>query len=284
MRDAPLPSWDLLRRLLDNRQHSVAWRDDGRWAIDTLESTLGIDWPSRAAEADPGLFRPMLWGASHVVAYAELLEFALRLQLLQSVAGMARLRRSMRADLRAEQHYHTRLQLEVASLAIATGCSASFERKSKPGSKPVDVEITTAVGVVGVETKVVLLDLLARQAMQDDEKLMARIGVLQFHHDVVFDGGLPQLESDGEVDRFVARVEAAAIVASRSQTVATIDWTGVSIQVLPNSLSGGSRLDGPSRESEGWPRLAGKLSTACEQMAASGASWLRIDAHDGCGN
>src|SRR4051794_27262682 len=88
-------TWTLLRDLLTRSLgRDPAWVQAGLWALETLESQLGLDWPALLVEKHPDHSAgDFAWMAGHVVAYATVLELALRLDVLSQAAGIAKVRR-----------------------------------------------------------------------------------------------------------------------------------------------------------------------------------------------
>jgi hypothetical protein len=110
----PPLSWEILHGMMASAAWSDAWRETGSWAFDVLEKHLGSDWPAAVASKSPtGGAAQLAWAVGHVTAYAQVLELALRLELLQGVDGYAKLRRALRNDPRPSQLVHYEMQLEV---------------------------------------------------------------------------------------------------------------------------------------------------------------------------
>jgi hypothetical protein len=143
----PPLSWDLLHEMMGRADgRSEAWRHAGSWAFDVLQAQLGDDWPATVASKHPHGGAPQLaWASGHVVAYAQVLELALRLTLLRTVSGFAKIRRALRLDPRPAQLAHTEMQLEVAGLALRSGLAPELEPASHRG-RPADVALPTDHG------------------------------------------------------------------------------------------------------------------------------------------
>jgi len=168
------PSWDLWRDQMTRSARSDAGRATGVWALDVLESELGRGWLETAWEMERGP-REILLAASHAVAFAEMVELALRLMLLHDVPGIARVRRVLQTDYRAVLWMHARIQLQVAALGKRLGWEIALEKKQPPDSRPTDVILWPPGRSLAAETFAVLLDEGARFARQYDDEVGRRI-------------------------------------------------------------------------------------------------------------
>jgi hypothetical protein len=88
----PLPTWEVIRGLLDQPSRPPAWRRTAHWTLDTLEAELGATWPVDAVEQFDVLPVPLILAGGHTLAFLETVELALRLHLLRGVNGFARAR------------------------------------------------------------------------------------------------------------------------------------------------------------------------------------------------
>jgi hypothetical protein len=115
------PSWDLYRRMLASPDVSPARRQATSWAMDELEQRMGPDWLERYFDARGHVPVEVNLGPAHRSALGNLLDFALRLAVLDGVPGAGKIQREMRTDLRDERRRHCALQLEVGALATRAG-------------------------------------------------------------------------------------------------------------------------------------------------------------------
>lgn len=85
--DLPDPgAWQTWEGLIDDGLRNEAWKSAGRWAIDRLNHHLGPTWPRRAwTKYQLPTF--LVWSPAHAIAFAQLLELALRLDLLADCPG-----------------------------------------------------------------------------------------------------------------------------------------------------------------------------------------------------
>lgn len=123
----PEPSWSVLRGWIDRPDRPAAWREAALWALGVLESELGARWPERTWAKFGRLTGPVAMSGAYVFAYVELLELALRLQLLHDALGRDRLTKLMKRTVAAMDMAHLRVQLEVAGFAARAGVGVTFE-------------------------------------------------------------------------------------------------------------------------------------------------------------
>jgi hypothetical protein len=88
-----------------------------------------------------------------VIAYAQVLEWALRLEILEGCDGYAKARKAIANDPRPEQLAHSRLQLEVAALVLKSGAKPALEPPS-PHGRPADIAFDVDNRRLVVETRV----------------------------------------------------------------------------------------------------------------------------------
>src|SRR4051812_20728231 len=98
---------------MSRSQRSDGGKAAGLWAIDVLERQLGRDWPELVWKAERRMPPELANASGHAVAFAELLDFALQLELLREAPGMGKVRRTLMTDLRSQARAHTRVQLQL---------------------------------------------------------------------------------------------------------------------------------------------------------------------------
>jgi hypothetical protein len=250
--------------------------------MDVLEQELGETWPGQVRGKEGSVPPEIAWSPAHAVAYAELLEFALRLKLLSRVPGFASVRRDLRRNLVGHRRMHARVQLEVASLAKMARHEVSMEVKGRPGMSPLDVQFGAADRVVAAEAKVIMFDELTRTGNAFADEVNRRINKIRMTHDVEFDGELRVKLKPDELHRWALALESAAAkvsAGSGDQTVAH-PLAGTTI-VIPGSRAAGATFRFPAETSQGWPRIGRVLRDKANQAIRAGASWLRVDVMDG---
>lgn len=148
--------WGRLRAQMARTARSSAWIRAGEWALGTLERALGSDWPRRAEQSDGPLPVPLGLAAHHVIAYAEVLELALYLHLLEGCRGYADVVRDLARDPRAGRARHTAIQLETAACALRLGWEVELEPRDASGDTPSDVRFLSDSACIDVEAKALL--------------------------------------------------------------------------------------------------------------------------------
>jgi len=129
-------TWEQLRAAMFDNLRSAECNEVGAWSMDVLAGAFGEKWPALAADRNADLLHATVYGAStHFIAYAQIVELALRLRIFEDHVGIAAVRNQLRRDLRFEAWHHARLQLEVAALAVACGHSISLEPRLE-GNRP----------------------------------------------------------------------------------------------------------------------------------------------------
>lgn len=96
--------------------------------------------PRRTLEKQGQLPGGMALAMAHPVAYFELIELALWLELLCDSEGFADLCRPLKHDPREDVVPHLRLELEVGALAAA-GYGVQFERPSRRARRPLTSQL-----------------------------------------------------------------------------------------------------------------------------------------------
>lgn len=175
------PSWDLYRRMAESPHVSLARRQATLWALGELEQRMGPDWLERYWGHVP---EEVNLGGAHEGALGSLLDFALRLQLLDGAPGAGSVQREMKRDLRDDRRRHSALQLEVAALAVRAGFSAALEDRSGGQGAPSDVLLRRGLHAVRVETFAVIPDDRFREERAYWDRIMARIRSIDWQYDV----------------------------------------------------------------------------------------------------
>jgi hypothetical protein len=275
--------WDRLRSGISENGRSSAARAAGEWSVDVLSAQLGPNWLRRAFESDRELALNVLWADSHLIAFTEFVELALRFHLLSGVPKLAAVRKELVQDVRSERWRHARLQLEVASLARWHGAEVTIEQSATPGVPPADVEIhLPEIGAIRVETFTVFVDEAMRAAMGYDEQVGFRQMALRVQYDVSFAGELPpRLDADG-TDRFFEVLEGAAKEVKATGIASEVSFGGAIVHVDPQFMAEGDRvLSGPPHVGDPFSRARARFVQKADQAAKAGVGWLRVDEVDG---
>lgn len=268
------PTWALYRSILETSARGPAYKLAAGWALDALEETLGDVWLRRALEADrpPPLLSHLTLVAGHVQALAEVLEWALRLQLVRALGGQAKLRRDLIGNPNEGRTLHTALQLCVAANAIRLGWVVELEPAGTDAAPPADLRVGAPTGEMLVEVRVRSEADMVREFRRKVDVTHDRLFLAGARHDAWVEGRLGRLPTQQELDDIEHQVaEWARTRRGRSL------WRAESIdlRIVPRADATG-RLTSPPMGGDTLHRLAGALTQKAARMQQSGAQWLRI--------
>jgi hypothetical protein len=215
------------------------------------------------------------------VAFGFLLEWALRLHLLQAMPGMAGVRRGLKRDFRAAWRRHATLQLEMAALGLATGHDVRLEMRRKPGLPPSDVWLGCGATSFSVEAFAVLLDEDSATAGRWDNRVHAELLRIESAHGVSFDGELRDRLDKEELQSWIRDVERTSVEVVATGTPKSVTTRAADLAVRPPSDVSPRQVTYPVTVADGWPRTVTRLKQKAEQARTSGATWLRADFLDG---
>jgi hypothetical protein len=276
VRDMPDVSWDAIGELIDRSGRGEAWARTGRWALDVLRARLGEEWPTKARRADPPVppWSALPWIGGHALALAEVLELALRLELLDDVPGIADVRRELSRDVTAGRSLHSALQLEVAGLAHRLAWAIRLE-PAGPAS-PADVAIATPAGEITVETCVLTERARSREARAASSNATERLGAAAHARGLWLAGELTRIPTDEQL----AVIEREILSVDGPGPLSDDAHPGLYLVAADDAV--GHVLHGPTITDRLLPRLATAIERkATRQMQASAAGWLRITALTG---
>jgi len=277
-------AWEQLRAAMFDNLRSAECNEVGAWSMDVLAGAFGEKWPALAADRNADLLDATVYGAgSHLIAYAQIVELALRLRIFEDHVGIAAVRNQLRRDLRFEAWHHARLQLEVAALAVACGHSISLEPRLDRSRPPADVSL--AVGqsdLIRVETFALFLDEQMRSDMDYDDAVGQSVMMIKVRHDVSVVGDLPARLRDEATREFLSNLDGAAARIAQTQTAEAFTSHGCQVHISPGFMTeDGESLNGPLHERNPWPRFDAPFLEKADQAARAGAGWLRVDVLDG---
>ena len=264
-----------------------AWQQAGVWALDTLEENLGQNWLSRTIEKyrrlELGEMLPYFiqLGPAHTLAYADLVEFALRLEILRDVRGMGKIRKVLRGVPRPDQLGHVMVQLETASLAIVRGHTIDMETSPAQLHRPADLILKVAGSSIQVELAVLLPDRSFRQADRRTDRLFKLIHALEARYNVTCEGRLPEMLSDADEQELLVQLDGAARRVGDEASARRVEVAGASILVSSHSGVSTSSLSAAFPTIDSTWRLGSLLKKKAEQTLGHGCVWLRVDARDG---
>ena len=262
---------------------SDAGRMAGVWALSELRSQLGDDWLDRVAASEGSIPSEILMADMHAVAFAEMLDFALRLRLLRDVEGTIDVRRALRSDLRQEYRVHAHAVLGVAALAQRRGYGVALEKRRAPGGRPTDVVVTSPSAELACEVFVVLADHLMREGMAATSAVTDAVRRICWGHRVEFGGHVDASLSAEGLEALFAEVEqvARAVELDGSARVVERQATRIEVVSMDEAAQREMSFTGPVVSGKGHDRLDEILRTKAEQAVAAGAGWIRADVLDG---
>jgi hypothetical protein len=260
---------------------SDAWRDTGHWAFNVLEAQLGAEWPATVTAKSPTGGAPQLaWAVGHVVAYAQVLELALRLELLRGVDGHAKIRRALRTDPRPPQLAHCDMQLEVAGLALMSGFTPALEPAPLSG-RPADVSIPLDDRPLVVETRAILTSDDWREGNDWTDQVFERIRHIETRHGVRCQGTISRIFDAEDTEALIQEIETRARLVAAGLEAPHLSLAAANIEVVPQTQRPPLGLEGPKLGGDSWARIAPRIRQKAAAAAESGANWLRLDARDG---
>src|ERR1700733_875084 len=149
--------WAFWRWFMESTGRCAAGKAAGVWALQVLERHFGQQWLARACQREGNPPHVVSMSPAHTMAFAELLELAVALELAQGVTGAAKVRKALATD-RDEARLHATLQLELAMLARHIGADVELEPRLSRLHPPVDARIAARGVEIPVEARVVLMD------------------------------------------------------------------------------------------------------------------------------
>jgi len=277
----PPLSWEILREMMvRGTGRAESWVRAGLWALDVLRTRLGDDWPAEVARKNPSGGAPQLaWASGHVVAYAEVLELALRLELLGDVAGIAKVRRVLRTDPRPAQLLHSEMQLEVAGLALSSGMTPELEPASS--QRPADVAFAIDDQRLVVETRAMLTSDDWRGENDWNDGVFERIRQIEMAHGIRCEGEISVFLDEHQIERLLREIETRARLVAMGMDPPELREPGVGIEIVPQAQAPAAGLRGPELHGDSWARIAPRIWEKAQAAVDSGANWLRVDARDG---
>lgn len=271
---------------MSRSQRGMAWQETGKWALDALEAQLDETWLSRTIEkysrAGEEYILPsfIFLAPAHTIAFAELLELVLRLELLGEAPGVQQLRTVLNGDPMPHLLMHLRVQLEVGAFARRQGQAIAFELPADSGGAA-DVVIGQARSRMVVETKAVLLDDGTRQHHAATDFLIARLHHLEMRYQVECAGYFEEKIEGSDLDTFLISAEVCARQARETGNQQLLEGWGARVMFSPPGQELQSGFHGAVHHSLGWHRTARILRKKAWQSRHQEYVWLRLDALDG---
>jgi hypothetical protein len=286
------PTWDLFRWEIRSRK-APAWDQAGLWSLDVLEGVLGERWPEETYELRKSLGDSPLLPAEIAAAFgypmhfAELLELALRLRLLENAEGMDQLRTDLRAHKEHHRWMHSRLQLELGGLLLAAGIAPRFEQAlpgGQPGQGAADLLFSAGGREVVISAYTLYPTDVFRAAMTQSDRLFAAFTSLHIeHHRVGIRAEIaPELDA-AEEEQLIEEVQSAVRRVTVTRRPERLDTVAATVEILPPSAEGETEfyVSARSPEQDLWPRIVRQLRKKAAALACSAPVWVRADLRDG---
>ncbi len=271
--EVPLPTWALVRELLDQSIRSTAWRRAASWTIDVLEDDLGPTWPVDAVERFGELPIPLLLAGGHTLAFVQTVELALRVRLLESTKGFARTRRERRGNPELGRVLHFSLQAAIGTLAQRLGWDVHLE----PGRPPADVWFEADGQRVTVETRVLGPSDMERGHHDEVDRVMNRVKDTARRRGVWAHGEILLVPSDTALNDLANWISASAGLVLGGGVVRPYRQPGFNLELVPLDKAQGLRLTGPVGRENLLPRFVRSLYEKLPRMRNSGAEWLCVE-------
>jgi len=281
--EIPIPTWEFLRERIADVERSDAWHATCDWALDRLIDHLGATWLEDAYEKIgrlPGTFIGVIGG--HPQACAELIELAVRLELMSNTPGFAAARRGLDPDPLSANLLHASLQLEVAALAQHQGFGIRLEPGIGTRGKHADALLTDPHGrEMVVEACVVLPDDPTRDYRELTDRIYAAIHRIEAGQNVEIEGDLTRLVTSHEEADLLEVLEKEARLVARDSVERSVDLHGAVMQIRPDREGARHRISGPPMTGELLWRVLDRLQKKADQTKGVDGAWLRADAMNG---
>jgi hypothetical protein len=246
----------------------------GRWAISRLRELLGEDWLPRAVARDRGGYPlALLQLGSHLLALAEALEWALRLEISMGLEGRAKALRDLRRDPSPRRLLHSRAQLLLAGLACRLGWPAALETR-REDQPPADVEIAAPTGSLNVEVRVLTQSDDARAKRAAADRTSDWLFALGCEQGVWIGGNLDRHPTESERNEIERIVEDNASIVHAGMPV-ELSMPGIDLELSPRGAANQS-LRGPAVKEDLFWRMVEAIAEKANKMRRSGAGWLHL--------
>lgn len=284
-RESAGESWQTYRDLLSASGRGQAWSRAGLWAVDVLAERLDERWPAVALKRSQRdqcalPLRISLVLLSHdVLALADVVEWAARLQLIDGVPGSADARRPLASDVTEARIRHTDLQLQLAGAAARLGWSFRLEPLVTGARRPADLEISTDRGPLVIEAFALGEADYDRRRRDFLDRALHRLQSRATAHRVWLEGDLGEILDEATVRELERRIPVEAL-AARAGHKPEIRVGSASVRLV-RIEDDRARLSARGRRRDLWPRMGSEIiEKAVKQMSGSGARWLRLVPHN----
>jgi hypothetical protein len=268
-------TWSVLRERIGDCPWSPAARTAGLWAIDVLQEELGPRWPRAwlgAANTPPELAR-----SGHLLAaYIGTVELALALRRIRAVRGARAIRDTIRSTARYDAFMSPRLQMRIATVALAASIDVGIETTAPGAQAPADLLFNDAGVWCTVELLAVMRDaktLDADRWLKTISGPLLRIGQ---RHNVDFRGSIQTPLDEQPTTELLDEIERYAGATAEGHEPGDIRLAGVAVTVVRSERGGGgTSFDLPTIDYA--KRILDKLGDKAKQARRSGADWIVAD-------
>jgi hypothetical protein len=270
-----LPDWSLLREWLETAgERPQEWRTAGLWALNMLERELGTRWPERTWIKFDRLPGVVVMASSQVFAFAELIELALRLNLLKEAVGYDRLTKRLKRNIAPSELAHLRVQLEVAGLAKRAGWLVTFEPEISSSNRSADLLLRRDDEELLIECAAMVRSDAAVAADQWMQTVTDRLRPLNGNLSVGVVASFSEHLSDEETTSFLATVNAAALFVSRGGVMPPLRARGATVELQADG--GVYSITGPSESIDHAAKLRSLLAEKAEQTHGKTPAWICV--------
>jgi hypothetical protein len=255
--------------------------------LDVLERDLGVDWIRKAMEKYRGLKLDealpyfIYLGPAHTLAYADLVEVALRLELLRNQPGMGRIRKFLRGIPRPDQFGHIMMQLAIGSIASRIGYEVSFESVNLNSGRPIDLVLQGSAGSLRGEMALLLPEENFRETDKRTNRLFDQIRNIELRYDVTCAGRLPEQLDDAIEAQLLLELEAAAGVVHEKGTSRGVEIATGILTVSSGREASTAELSAPFPVGDPGTRLMNLLERKAGRTVGEESVWLVVDARHG---
>lgn len=267
--------WDVLHERMDSCPWSPAARAVGLWAIHVLREELGPRWPRawRTPESTPP---ELVRSARLLAAYVGTVELALALRRIRDVPGARAIRDTIRSTARYDALMSPRLQMRIATVALATSIDVGIEPTMQDAQTPADLLLNDAGSSCTVELLAVMRDAKTLDADRWLETIGDRLRRIGQQYNVDFRGRIQAPLDERQTTEFLDESERQASATAQGLELPEIEIDGVAVTTVRSARGGGgTSFELPRINYE--KRILDKLGDKAEQAQRSGANWIFAD-------
>ncbi len=282
--DRPMMWSDWASLIEDSQCLTPSGQSVARWAVDTLQRTLGSDFLQRAGAA-PGahpVFSLGFWpGANDVPwVYANLFQLAAQFELLTQSRSKdwGKVKQAISSNLEAVGWIHCLLQLELAGLGLRAGWQSRFEPKLDNGHLA-DVCLTREGNQLLVETVSMRMSTHEQEALAFFRTLAQQLSLLEMQYAVHISGSLGTPLSAEESRQWLQEIGSVARSVAQNGIIRLVsNQTGGRLEISREQPTlETTKLEGDPVTEDGWGRLVARLNDKARQAKGAGPVWVRLE-------